>query len=190
MFNKKYSFCSRGSIIGLIQGHLLACATKGKISRNKWISWLKDEFGSTSWRLDWEKGRHAFLKCFQTRSPEIPMSSVPHYDNSVLSEWDLGTFSEPLHAYLRKRGIPLKLGACCSRIPSENGGVCRFKRWKFLGLSSLWVGFIKATPKSEVFKRDSDGWAFLQKSMMRITVKDQSSHFCPFPFTFISLYCA
>lgn len=89
-----------------------------------------------------------------------------------------------------KRWIPLKLGACCSRIPSENGGVCRFKRWKFLGLSSLWVGFIKATPKSEVFKRDSDGWAFLQKSMMRITVKDQSSHFCPFPFTFISLYCA
>lgn len=93
----------------------------------------------------------------------------------------LGTSSEPHHTHLRKRGgCPWCLEPVAPGFPSENGCVCGFK---FLGLSSLVVGFIGTTPKSEVFKRDSDGWAFLQKSVMRITVKDYSSCFCPFPFT-------
>lgn len=161
-----------------------------KISRNTWESWLKEEIGSTSWRLNWKKGRHAFLKSFQTRGPEIPVNSVPHYENSALSEWGLGTSSEPLHAHLRERGgSHWCLEPVAPGFPSENESVCGFERWKFLGLSSLWVGFIRASPKSKVFKRDSDGWAFLQKSVMRITVKDDSSCFCPFPFT-LFLYCA
>lgn len=150
MFNKKYSFWSRGNIIGLIQEHLLVCATKMKISRNKWKSWLKEEFGGTSWRLDWKTGRHEFLKCFQTRGPEIPVNSVPHYNNSVLSEWGLGT-SESHHAHLRRRGRShWCLEPVAPGFPSENGGVCGLKGWKFLGLS-LWRDFIRASPKSEVF---------------------------------------
>lgn len=121
LFNKKCSFWRWGNKIGLIQEHLLAWAMKVKISRNKWKSWLKEEFGSTSWRLDWTQGRHAFLKCFWIWSPEIPENSVPHYENSVLSEWGLGTSYEhifgkevdPTDAWsLLLQNFPLRMGVC------------------------------------------------------------------------------